>query len=382
MAPGQVSPDVNTGCDPGPDGIGSHMLTLTPKPGGREQETYSFHCSRASGLSSESSPLTAPPGPRWPVWVPGVRLRIALQPWSWVVQGPCLGLSCWVAVGGEGRAVGQGEMREVVRLFFFFSFLVLSMLHNPLGSVLGKSPLGFLPLDPLGADVVDKFPAPSVRSSRLDTRPILDSRSSSPSDSDTSGFSSGSDHLSDLIVCSSSGGEPWVRVGGRGHRGHRRSFSSQQDRGCVVCPRAVRTVFRVPSGAVLADRCPRANVGALKVLSFLPDAGPPFVFEQCRLCAFMCEIAASLSDDLKTPRQHTSWRAPGAALFCRLRQGPPPAKGRWLAFLGDSLCRGGLGRARGVCTPACRSQGQGLRLGLTGPPVLSSGPRQLSRRPL
>ncbi|XP_037009508.1 cytoplasmic polyadenylation element-binding protein 1 isoform X2 [Artibeus jamaicensis] len=76
---------------------------------------------------------------------------------------------------------------------------VLSMLHNPLGSVLGKSPLGFLPLDPLGADVVDKFPAPSVRSSRLDTRPILDSRSSSPSDSDTSGFSSGSDHLSDLI---------------------------------------------------------------------------------------------------------------------------------------------------------------------------------------
>ncbi|XP_078183009.1 cytoplasmic polyadenylation element-binding protein 1 isoform X9 [Callithrix jacchus] len=41
--------------------------------------------------------------------------------------------------------------------------------------------------------------APSVRGSRLDTRPILDSRSSSPSDSDTSGFSSGSDHLSDLI---------------------------------------------------------------------------------------------------------------------------------------------------------------------------------------
>ncbi|XP_059771347.1 cytoplasmic polyadenylation element-binding protein 1 [Balaenoptera ricei] len=76
---------------------------------------------------------------------------------------------------------------------------VLSMLHNPLGSVLGKPPLSFLPLDPLGADLVDKFPAPSVRGSRLDTRPILDSRSSSPSDSDTSGFSSGSDHLSDLI---------------------------------------------------------------------------------------------------------------------------------------------------------------------------------------
>uniref|UniRef100_A0A2K5SFQ1 Cytoplasmic polyadenylation element-binding protein 1 n=1 Tax=Cebus imitator TaxID=2715852 RepID=A0A2K5SFQ1_CEBIM len=75
---------------------------------------------------------------------------------------------------------------------------VLSMLHNPLGNVLGKPPLSFLPLDPLGSDL-DKFPAPSVRGSRLDTRPILDSRSSSPSDSDTSGFSSGSDHLSDLI---------------------------------------------------------------------------------------------------------------------------------------------------------------------------------------
>jgi hypothetical protein len=84
--------------------------------------------------------------------------------------------------------------------FFLFVLLVLSMLHNPLGNVLGKTPLSFLPLDPLGSDL-DKFPAPSVRGSRLDTRPILDSRSSSPSDSDTSGFSSGSDHLSDLIVC-------------------------------------------------------------------------------------------------------------------------------------------------------------------------------------
>lgn len=84
--------------------------------------------------------------------------------------------------------------------FLFFVILVLSMLQNPLGNVLGKAPLSFLSLDPLGSDL-DKFPAPSVRGSRLDTRPILDSRSSSPSDSDTSGFSSGSDHLSDLIVC-------------------------------------------------------------------------------------------------------------------------------------------------------------------------------------
>lgn len=85
-------------------------------------------------------------------------------------------------------------------IYFFFVILVLSMLQNPLGNVLGKTPLSFLSLDPLGSDL-DKFPAPSVRGSRLDTRPILDSRSSSPSDSDTSGFSSGSDHLSDLIVC-------------------------------------------------------------------------------------------------------------------------------------------------------------------------------------
>ncbi|XP_072483886.1 cytoplasmic polyadenylation element-binding protein 1 isoform X1 [Notamacropus eugenii] len=76
---------------------------------------------------------------------------------------------------------------------------VLSMLNNPLGNVLGKPPLGFLPLDPTNSDLMEKFPTPSLRGSRLDARPVLDSRSSSPSDSDTSGFSSGSDHLSDLI---------------------------------------------------------------------------------------------------------------------------------------------------------------------------------------
>ncbi|KAH0509021.1 Cytoplasmic polyadenylation element-binding protein 1, partial [Microtus ochrogaster] len=62
---------------------------------------------------------------------------------------------------------------------------VLSMLQNPLGNVLGKTPLSFLSLDSLGSDL-DKFPAPSVGGSRLDTWPILDSRSSSPSDSDSS----------------------------------------------------------------------------------------------------------------------------------------------------------------------------------------------------
>ncbi|MEE6514514.1 hypothetical protein FKM82_022717 [Ascaphus truei] len=65
-------------------------------------------------------------------------------------------------------------------------------------SMLGKPPLGLLPMDPIGSDL-EKYPAPHLRGSRLDSRSILDSRSSSPSDSDTSGFSSGSDHLSDLI---------------------------------------------------------------------------------------------------------------------------------------------------------------------------------------
>lgn len=80
------------------------------------------------------------------------------------------------------------------------SLAVLSMLSSPLGNVLGKPPLGFLPLDPIGSDISEKFSAPALRNSRLDSRSLLDSRSSSPSDSDTSGFSSGSDHLSDLIV--------------------------------------------------------------------------------------------------------------------------------------------------------------------------------------
>ncbi|XP_061855606.1 cytoplasmic polyadenylation element-binding protein 1 [Colius striatus] len=76
---------------------------------------------------------------------------------------------------------------------------VLSMLSNPFGNVLGKPPLGFRPLDPVGSDLSEKFSTPTLRNLRLDSRSLLDSRSSSPSDSDTSGFSSGSDHLSDLI---------------------------------------------------------------------------------------------------------------------------------------------------------------------------------------
>lgn len=117
----------------------------------------------------------------------------------------------WVTMGGKKRSCLERKRGYehsfffIYYYFYFFAILVLSMLQNPLGNVLGKPPLSFLSLDPLGSDL-DKFPAPSVRGPRLDTRPILDSRSSSPSDSDTSGFSSGSDHLSDLIVCNVLGG--------------------------------------------------------------------------------------------------------------------------------------------------------------------------------
>ncbi|XP_070619050.1 cytoplasmic polyadenylation element-binding protein 1 isoform X3 [Erythrolamprus reginae] len=73
---------------------------------------------------------------------------------------------------------------------------VLNMLSHPFG----KPSLGFLPLDPIGSELTENLPTPTLRTSRLDTsRSLLYSRSSSPSDSDTSGFSSGSDHLSDLI---------------------------------------------------------------------------------------------------------------------------------------------------------------------------------------
>ncbi|XP_060116266.1 cytoplasmic polyadenylation element-binding protein 1 isoform X1 [Heteronotia binoei] len=73
---------------------------------------------------------------------------------------------------------------------------VLNMLSNPLG----KSPLGFLPLDHISSELTDNLSTPTLRNTRLDSsRSLLYSRSSSPSDSDTSGFSSGSDHLSELI---------------------------------------------------------------------------------------------------------------------------------------------------------------------------------------
>ncbi|XP_052371798.1 cytoplasmic polyadenylation element-binding protein 1 isoform X4 [Oncorhynchus keta] len=78
---------------------------------------------------------------------------------------------------------------------------MLDMLGSPLGQILGK-PLGYNPpSEPMGtaADFLEKFPGMARMTSRLDSRCFLDSRSSSPVDSETSGFSSGSDHLSDLL---------------------------------------------------------------------------------------------------------------------------------------------------------------------------------------
>ncbi|XP_062327058.1 cytoplasmic polyadenylation element-binding protein 1 isoform X3 [Osmerus eperlanus] len=77
---------------------------------------------------------------------------------------------------------------------------MLGMLGSPLGNILGR-PLGYPPGEPMGtaADFLDKFPGMARMGGRLDSRSFLDSRSSSPVDSETSGFSSGSDHLSDLL---------------------------------------------------------------------------------------------------------------------------------------------------------------------------------------
>ncbi|XP_066557812.1 cytoplasmic polyadenylation element-binding protein 1a isoform X2 [Amia ocellicauda] len=75
---------------------------------------------------------------------------------------------------------------------------MLGMLSSPLSNILGK-PLGFPSLDPIGTDFLDRFPGMAPRNTRLESRSLLDSRSSSPVDSETSGFSSGSDHLCDLL---------------------------------------------------------------------------------------------------------------------------------------------------------------------------------------
>ena len=74
------------------------------------------------------------------------------------------------------------------------------MLGSPL-SQLRHKPMGFPSNEAMaGADFLDKFPGMVRMNPRLDSRSFLDSRSSSPVDSETSGFSSSSDHLSDLLV--------------------------------------------------------------------------------------------------------------------------------------------------------------------------------------
>uniref|UniRef100_A0A3P9NGQ5 Cytoplasmic polyadenylation element binding protein 1a n=1 Tax=Poecilia reticulata TaxID=8081 RepID=A0A3P9NGQ5_POERE len=77
---------------------------------------------------------------------------------------------------------------------------MLGMLNNPFSSILGKPP-GYLPHESMNvtADFLEKFPGMARMANRLDSSSFLDSRSSSPEDSETSGFSSGSDHLCDML---------------------------------------------------------------------------------------------------------------------------------------------------------------------------------------
>ncbi|XP_026175839.1 cytoplasmic polyadenylation element-binding protein 1 [Mastacembelus armatus] len=75
-----------------------------------------------------------------------------------------------------------------------------SILSSPISTVHGK-PSGYLPPESMSltADFLEKFPSMARLANRLDSSSFLDSRSSSPEDSETSGFSSGSDHLCDVL---------------------------------------------------------------------------------------------------------------------------------------------------------------------------------------
>ncbi|XP_051919128.1 cytoplasmic polyadenylation element-binding protein 1-like isoform X2 [Hippocampus zosterae] len=77
---------------------------------------------------------------------------------------------------------------------------MLGILNSPLSSILGK-PAAYLPSESMSmtADFLEKFPGMARMANRLDSSCFLDSRSSSPEDSETSGFSSGSDHLCDVL---------------------------------------------------------------------------------------------------------------------------------------------------------------------------------------
>lgn len=78
---------------------------------------------------------------------------------------------------------------------------MLGLLNSPFSSILGKPP-GYLPPESMSLtpDFLEKFPSMARMANRLDSGSFLDSRSSSPEDSETSGFSSGSDHLCDMLV--------------------------------------------------------------------------------------------------------------------------------------------------------------------------------------
>ncbi|XP_076854471.1 cytoplasmic polyadenylation element-binding protein 1 isoform X1 [Brachyhypopomus gauderio] len=73
---------------------------------------------------------------------------------------------------------------------------MLGLLESPLGQLLNKPPV-FSSNESCGgpSDFLEKFPGLA----RMNSRSLLGSHSSSPVDSETSGFSSGSDHLSDLL---------------------------------------------------------------------------------------------------------------------------------------------------------------------------------------
>ncbi|KAJ4946799.1 hypothetical protein JOQ06_008845 [Pogonophryne albipinna] len=77
---------------------------------------------------------------------------------------------------------------------------MLGILNSPFSSLLGKPP-GYLPQESMSmsADFLEKFPTMARIANRLDSSSFLDSRSNSPEDSETSGFSSGSDHLSEML---------------------------------------------------------------------------------------------------------------------------------------------------------------------------------------
>ncbi|XP_030635151.1 cytoplasmic polyadenylation element-binding protein 1a, partial [Chanos chanos] len=76
---------------------------------------------------------------------------------------------------------------------------VLGVLGGPFSSPLGNPQILQGP-ELLGtADLLEKFPSLAYTNPGFESHSLLDSRSSSPVDSETSGFSSGSDHFCDLL---------------------------------------------------------------------------------------------------------------------------------------------------------------------------------------